>query len=123
MPEAFDRVRGVKRVFEWVLIAVVAGLGLFHTLMTLLFRRPLDIDFLMYIGTGLAFLFTAAANVPALKQSSVAAWRLCLLVNVCMLAYTLAIVPLLADARALLVSIALAGLLGLAIGDRHPSAP
>jgi len=107
----------MKKQLDFLFIGLVFLLGGFHTVMTLLFRRPVDLDFWMYVGTGLVFLLSAGLNLPAIRSASKPVMIYCLLVN-CLLILLLFFIMLeMADARSLIVISAYFGLLASTLVD------
>lgn len=101
----------MKNRVDFFFIVVIFLMGTFHTITTLLYRRPIDLDFWMYVGTGLTFLLTAGINIPNIKQSTQSVTIYSCIANALVCIYLLFIGLEIADARAFIVIFALLWLL------------
>jgi hypothetical protein len=101
----------MRKTLEYGSLIVITFLGLFHTVTTILFMRPFDLDALMYVGTGISFLFVALFNLSRILSSSRITIGISILSNAIILLYMVFIVTEVSDMRALSVILAIAILL------------
>lgn len=107
----------MRLLIDYAANGIVLTLGMFHTIMTLLYERPFDLDALMYVGAGLAFIFLVVCNVARIKSTQKTIRILSLVCNIVALVYVVLIALEFADPRAFVVTLALIALVIMAAID------
>ncbi len=105
-------------------LAITAALlGAAHTALTPLLYRAWALDSLWFVGTGLAMLAAAAANVLALGASGRLARILIVLIDLAMAGFFAAAWPVLAEPQVIVGGLLFAALAGcMALGGAVPLA-
>ncbi len=96
----------MQKKLDYIFAGVIILLGGFHTVATILFQRPADLDFMMYVGSGMAFLLAGVLNLPMIKSSSHLLTKTVFLTNCAFVIFMIFITVEVADARAFSVVIA-----------------
>lgn len=112
----------MRTVVDHIANGIFFLLGLAHTVLTLLHQRPFDLDALMYVGAGLAFLFLSALNYARSRLRSRLISLLSLIANIIVLAYIILIALVFGDPRVAVALIVLSILVFLSAADYRSNA-
>ncbi len=93
----------MRKILEYGSLIVVTLLGLFHTVSTIVFMKPFDLDALMYVGAGLSFLFVALFNLSRILSPSRVTITASIITNLIILFYMGFILVEVSDIRVLSV--------------------
>lgn len=97
----------MKTILDHLANTMVFIFGMFHTVMTLLYQRPFDLDALMYVGAGLAFIFLAFINFARSRTTEKLVMFISMICNIIILIYIILIALEFADPRAFVVTFSL----------------
>lgn len=112
----------MKTAIDHIANGIFFMLGLMHTVLTLVNQRPFDLDALMYVGAGLAFLFLSALNYSRTRLKFKLTSLLSLMANTAATAYIVLIALVFSDPRVAVALVALSVLVFLSASDYRSAA-
>ncbi len=112
----------MKTVLEHSANGVFFLLGTMHTVLTLVNQRPFDLDALMYVGAGLAFIFLSLFNFARVKSTERLTKLLSFVANLLITLYITLIAIVFADPRVAIAIVVLLVLVVLSFLDYQSSA-
>lgn len=112
----------MRIILEHTANSIFFFLGTVHTTLTLLNQRPFDLNALMYVGAGLAFIFLSFFNFVRVKTSHRLTKLFSLLSNILTAFYMVLVAVVFSDPRVTIAVVVLALLAVLSVIDYRKSA-
>ena len=107
----------MRKIIDYIAIALILLLGVVHAAMTPLFYKTFDLNALWFAGAGLSFVFLGIVNISRMKSPFKTIKILCILANILALIFCILIVLKLARPQAYISLFILVLLLILSLVD------